>query len=1245
MATLQQNQDQRANDIIVFYSGTTIYNNQTVADIPFQQDFVAFNDLIKLYHNELQAATGYASDPSAYMSDTTGVISPSTAPWWTNASVSNQNSELFYINSTVANPNYLYMLNGQVVPDQRTYFSLWNQYNPVLGGFDNFAFQNAPNRSSYTDTQNPFAGPGNFLMGEPLEYYGNGNNLEWSQIIFDGLYSYRNRYIGNTSYVTHANTGFDNFESSGINLGNFDSAQTSANPWPSPYETFSNTFWGTGGNSSSGSMTISAQIGTSSGTFETPPLDPQLNVGWYAVYTATASAGYIFYVVSSIYTEVVISPPTYAYVNTYSLASWPIPGAHSLDGGSSKVWSYIINPKIPEGIKTGSIVDGRQNIWTAVYNDYYTQFKNSLNAITTQANNWLATLTPITSYDYSIIMAQSGSALGLSDTVTFATTLQTWITNWTALVHGGNFSILDANWSDAVLSNLLTSTSGGLRQMLYYAGNYAGTPTGILPTRRTQVYTLLGNYQLGSLEVWNPVISQVTNNNTGNFSTSSLYFYRFSFIDDRLDRVNGTLTGAYQGYTSYNNQLFNIAALNTTMLSQTSNNQFDVTPSGFVTTIDEADQITMTWDSTKAGSSYNIDRKSGISGVWIRVATKFGYVEPPEPLTVVPSAPVAEYDDPAYTFGYQGFGLTIINPNATIGLNDDFTVYDFNLSIDGAAPIDIAFKGMDAKTWNGFVTTLNNQFSAANIGVVATVTTDLILTSTLAGNGSAIIITAGTTNDLLAALSTTPSTAVPGDSFLFAGTVYYYRVRVCNGWDGTGSVTPPFPNQVSYTRTDISFASTDNSINTVAGNLITAGFIVGQITTISGSVNNNLTGGVIETVAANKITLINVKLVNESAGASDTIIGAVPITEDWLSQSEYEYTNYTLGTDKYTNGEAGTITWDPPPNLTTTNTVTEVSLAWTADPVAASYNIYRATSLNGGYALIGSSLTNSYNDTTGIPGFVYYYEISSVASINNRLYDSNGNFLSAPIQSSLTIAGVPGHILWQTVTLNASTTDPSKLTLTWNALNGATGYVIYKSMTDTGQYTPLVNDDGTPMVVSGTSYVDAQPAQQYFTKSFTSPNDGIAFGTYTPLTRYYFIIICTGLSFEQTVQQYYITAPSSGLWTAQVISNSIQATINNGLKNINSNLITLINPTPTTYKIKLTTVVAGTQTSINILDGTFGPSLLPLLSGVDSTEIGTGAYVAVPAFYQVAGVQVVLGSIVRQSALSNASQGLIPVNI
>src|SRR5208337_1546814 len=156
------------------------------------------------------------------------------------------------------------------------------------------------------------------------------------------------------------------------------------------------------------------------------------------------------------------------------------------------------------------------------------------------------------------------------------------------------------------------------------------------------------------------------------------------------------------GYTSYNNQLFNIAALNTTMLSQTSNNQFDVTPSGFVTTIDEADQITMTWDSTKAGSSYNIDRKSGISGVWIRVATKFGYVEPPEPLTVVPSAPVAEYDDPAYTFGYQGFGLTIINPNATIGLNDDFTVYDFNLSIDGAAPIDIAFKGMDAKTWNGF---------------------------------------------------------------------------------------------------------------------------------------------------------------------------------------------------------------------------------------------------------------------------------------------------------------------------------------------------------------------------------------------------------------------------------------------------------------------------------------------------------------------------------------------------------------
>lgn len=82
-------------------------------------------------------------------------------------------------------------------------------------------------------------------------------------------------------------------------------------------------------------------------------------------------------------------------------------------------------------------------------------------------------------------------------------------------------------------------------------------------------------------------------------------------------------------------------------------------------------------------------------------------------------------------------------------------------------------------------------------------------------------------------------------------------------------------SQLTYTRTDISFANADNSINTVAGNFITAGFVVGQEIVISGSVSNNFYG-IISTVAALKIVLTAATtLVDEVAGATDTLSAVI----------------------------------------------------------------------------------------------------------------------------------------------------------------------------------------------------------------------------------------------------------------------------------------------------------------------------------------------------------------------------------
>lgn len=83
-------------------------------------------------------------------------------------------------------------------------------------------------------------------------------------------------------------------------------------------------------------------------------------------------------------------------------------------------------------------------------------------------------------------------------------------------------------------------------------------------------------------------------------------------------------------------------------------------------------------------------------------------------------------------------------------------------------------------------------------------------------------------------------------------------------------LTSPAP----YTRTDISFALSDNSINTAAGNFITAGFAVGQwvqITDGTPSPLNNNVIGLVGSVTATKIVLTNCTIQTEASGSSVTL--------------------------------------------------------------------------------------------------------------------------------------------------------------------------------------------------------------------------------------------------------------------------------------------------------------------------------------------------------------------------------------
>jgi len=1189
MATLNDNRDERANSIVTYYSGLTSYNNglyedgdDTETDKP-QMKFKAFNDLIKLHHDELKLSIGYASHASAYLSSDEGTIGVGT--WWNNANSANNTSELFYIDSPSAPETF--MVNGKSLVSQRHPYLLWNQYSTAIGGvtgMGDFGWKNAASKSSYTPTSNPFIASSYFLLGEPLEHYGNTANLLWGKIVYDGVYAYRaTRMSDSTAYTTHADAGFANYGSSVLNIGARGTSFTNANRWPSFFDVFRNTQWGSGSNTTVAIGSITSHTATAeTGTFTINGATQYLATGtWYAIYKAAdVSKGWIIYVETA--TPVGVAPIT-DWTYTYSNAFWPTPITNDFFGSG---WTVDRNPIVDASTKTAITATGKRKIWTSICSQYLTSFKSALDGITTAAQAWSTSLTAIINFDYSVINQEAGSDLGKADTQTLKTNIDAWVVSWKSLIHdtgsGATFSTLDANWATVSLDAIMTC----LDTMVDFTTDYTGTITGYIGTRKTQSYSLLGDYSLGTSEQWEPNTTQLVYNNSGSLSAGSLYFYRHNYADERLNREDGTLTNAYSGYTLYNQKLLDIAALEVVLSAQTSDYKYDITPIGTTASYDEEEQIVVSWEQTKGAASYDIERKEGYNGTWTRIETAYDYVDPGDtPYPDFSHNPTADYYDSAYSKGYQELGLTIADEDDSTGLTSDFTLYDFKISVDGATAVTVSIKGMDADTWEALRVAITKEFTDLSIEATPSITSgDFRITSNKKGAGSTISITAGTTNNLLTALSSTPDTAVAGTTNLEQGKVYYYRVRVNNGW-GDSYVVP----------------------TAIPGSLILYGTIP--------------------------------ELRFGSDGNEED--------KDWDSKSDWQYSEYSG--DKATHGDGGTITWDEPANLAAsgvddgvTSSTSYCRLEWDAAENADSYKIYRATSTDGGYAYIGSTSNTYYNDTTGIAGFVYYYKIKSVADTYQQLFDDSENF-SGPIEGAISAAGVRGKKLWEATTLTASTDDSDTLTLSWSAVSGATGYVVYKCLTEDGEFTYLSNDDATELVVTTTTYVDAQAARQFFIKEFSSTSDGILAADYTANHRYYFIVFCSGTDGSSTVQQYYITSPASGTWTCQSIATAIQASLAAGLNNASCSLVLMQNPEPATYRIRFTTSLTGTNSFIRILDGTFGSSLLPILDNMTGPESGQGAYAAIPTYYKVEAVEVVAGEIVRRSELSNIAQGVRPV--
>ena len=133
-------------------------------------------------------------------------------------------------------------------------------------------------------------------------------------------------------------------------------------------------------------------------------------------------------------------------------------------------------------------------------------------------------------------------------------------------------------------------------------------------------------------------------------------------------------------------------------------------------------------------------------------------------------------------------------------------------------------------------------------------------------------------------------------------------------------------------------------------------------------------------------------------------------------------------------------------------------LRWNAVANASKYEVYRATTKNGTYTLLGTTTATNYTDNKAGSGYTYYYKVKALAA--------NG----AESDYSAVVAGIC-HCAKPTVKATYMGAS-GKPYLRWNTVANASQYKVYRSTSKNGTYTLL----GT---TTATHYTDNKAGSGY----------------------------------------------------------------------------------------------------------------------------------------------------------------------
>jgi fibronectin type 3 domain-containing protein len=133
-----------------------------------------------------------------------------------------------------------------------------------------------------------------------------------------------------------------------------------------------------------------------------------------------------------------------------------------------------------------------------------------------------------------------------------------------------------------------------------------------------------------------------------------------------------------------------------------------------------------------------------------------------------------------------------------------------------------------------------------------------------------------------------------------------------------------------------------------------------------------------------------------------------------------------------------------PTNLQATAGNAQVGLSWSASTSATSYHLKRSTTSGGPFTQVSAPASTSFTDAGLANGTKYFYVVSAVNSLGESADSAQANATpAAPLAPPAMPTGL------------AATPGNAKVSLTWNASSGATGYHVKRSTTSGGPYTQI----------------------------------------------------------------------------------------------------------------------------------------------------------------------------------------------